>query len=112
MKYILHINRTKRNSIFNLTDLKGNTLLLLTVGMLGYRGTKKKSSTIHYGAALEFAKKMQEKKYTNIQVCFNGKTSFRKTILSALKNYKIHIENKIIDTTPLAYNGCRKKKKK
>jgi small subunit ribosomal protein S11 len=112
MKYIIHVNRTKRNSIFNLTDLKGNTLLQYSVGMLGYSGTKKKSSIIHYGAALEFAKKLKEKNYNNIQIHFNGKKTYRKTILNAFNYYKINFEKKIIDKTPIAYNGCKKKKKK
>lgn len=112
MKYIIHINRTKRNSIFTLTDLHGNTLLSTSIGMLGYSGTKKKSSIIHYSAALHFAKKLQEKKYINTQIHFTGKKAYRKAILNALRTQKILFERHIRDKTPIAYNGCKKKKKK
>jgi len=112
MKYIIHINRTKRNSIFTLTDIEGNTLLTTSVGILGYTGTKKKSSIIHYSAALYFAKKITEHNYTKIQIHFNGKKRYRKAILNAFKTYHLQFEKQIIDKTPLAYNGCKRMKKK
>lgn len=112
IQYILYVTRTKRNSIFNLTKINGESLLKYSVGMSGFKGTKKKSSIIHDSAALEFAKKISEHKYNNIQIYFNGRKHFRKQIIFALKKYKIKVSKQIVDVTPMAYNGTKKSKKK
>lgn len=107
----LHINCTLNNIILNLTNLKGDSLYVISSGFLDFKTTKK---TTFYSAKICLDKifdKIKGLNPTQIHVYLKGINHGRKAIIKELKITKLPITF-ITDVTPIPFNGCRPKKQR
>lgn len=106
---ILNIQSTYNNTIINLSDEKGNTLLWATSGSLGFKGTKKSTPF----AASKVAELLVEKAKTmglkSVDVFLNGVGSGRESAIRTFAARGIEITS-IKDVTPAPHNGPRPRK--
>lgn len=114
MKTIAYIavNCSSNNTIMHATLTNGKNILLST-GIVGFKGAKRSSSYAAQKVAELMGDRLRllENRTINIILIFKGLGKGRKFIIKGLKKSKIDII-KLIDKTPLAHNGCRKKKQR
>ncbi len=106
---ILNIQSTYNNTIINLSDENGNTLLWATSGSLGFKGTKKSTPF----AASKVAELLVEKAKTmglkSVDVFLNGVGSGRESAIRTFAARGIEITS-IKDVTPVPHNGPKPRK--
>lgn len=105
----VRVQSTYNNTIVTVTDMVGATLGWGSAGMLGFKGAKKSTpyaATQVVGAVVE---KIAKHNIKEIQVFVKGVGSGRDAAIRAFaaQGYDISL---IKDTTPVAHNGCRKRK--
>jgi ribosomal protein S11 len=110
IKYIINIHFSNTNTLVNVTDIKGNPIILLTSGLIKLKGKEKKTQPI---ALLNIFKVLLVKaKFlfkTPIALHFkNVKTFYESFLINSLKN-KVFIKA-IRSYNLVAHNGCRLKK--
>jgi small subunit ribosomal protein S11 len=107
---ILYCQFTKQNSIFTLTDLKGQVKITLSNGMNGFKNSKSKTKFATQFTAQEIAKKAKLLGYKYSILIIKGKNKGRKKCFKFFKKGGLKIR-KFIDQTRLIHNGCRPSKK-
>jgi ribosomal protein S11 len=110
IKYIINVHFSNTNTLVNVTDIKGNPIILLTSGLLKLKGKEKKTQPI---ALINIFKVLLIKaKFlfrTPIALHFkNVKTFYESFLINSLKN-KVFIRT-IRSYNLIAHNGCRLKK--
>lgn len=110
IKYIINIHFSNTNTLVNVTDVKGNPIILLTSGLIKLKGKEKKTQPI---ALLNIFKVLLVKaKFlfkTPVALHFkNVKTFYESFLINSLKN-KVFIKA-IRSYNLVAHNGCRLKK--
>ncbi len=108
---IAHIQASFNNTIINITDKQGNTLVWSTPGIVGYGGSKKSTPFAAQIAATDAARKAKEIGIKELEVCVKGPGSGRESAIRALQAAGLTITC-IKDVTPIPHNGCRAKKKR
>ena len=106
----ISVKCSSNNTIMHAT-LTNNKNIILSTGIIGFKGAKRSSSYAAQKIAEFMGSKLKENKVKNIVLTFKGVGKGRKFIIKGLKKHKINII-KLIDKTPLAHNGCRKKKRR
>lgn len=104
-----HIQSTYNNTIVTVTDLNGAVLGWSSSGSLGFKGAKK--STPYAASQIINAvwEKVQKHGIKELQVYVSGVGSGRDSAMRALAAKGVDI-SLIKDVTPIAHNGCRKRK--
>lgn len=110
IKYIINIHFSNTNTLVNVTDIKGNPIILLTSGLIKLKGKEKKTQPI---ALINIFKILLVKaKFlikTPVALHFrNVKTFYESFLINSLKN-KVFIKA-IRSYNLIAHNGCRLKK--
>jgi ribosomal protein S11 len=110
IKYIINIHFSNTNTLVNVTDIKGNPLILLTSGLIKLKGKEKKTQPT---ALLNIFKVLLLKARflfkTPVALHFkNVKTFYESFLINSLKN-KVFIKT-IRSYNLVAHNGCRLKK--
>jgi len=104
-----HIQSTYNNTIVTITDLNGAVLGWSSAGIIGFKGAKK--STPYAAAQIVNAvvEKVQKNNIKELQVFVKGVGGGRDAAIRALaaKGFEISL---IKDITPIAHNGCRRRK--
>ena len=104
-----HIQSTYNNTIVTITDLNGAVLGWSSAGVIGFKGAKK--STPYAAAQIVNAvvEKIQKNNIKELQVFVKGVGGGRDAAIRALaaKGFEISL---IKDITPIAHNGCRRRK--
>ncbi|MFZ8862143.1 MAG: 30S ribosomal protein S11 [Thermocrinis sp.] len=104
---IVHILSTFNNTIVNITDTQGNTLVWESGGTVGFKGTRKSTPYAAQLAAQKAVKRaMQEYGLQEAEVWVKGAGAGRESALKAVYATGLKI-TKIRDVTPLPHNGCR-----
>jgi len=104
---IVHILSTFNNTIVNITDTQGNTLVWESGGTVGFKGTRKSTPYAAQLAAQKAVKRaMQEYGLQEAEVWIKGAGAGRESALKAVYATGLKI-TKIRDVTPLPHNGCR-----
>ncbi|WP_448587201.1 30S ribosomal protein S11 [Thermocrinis sp.] len=104
---IVHILSTFNNTIVNITDLQGNTLVWESGGTVGFKGTRKSTPYAAQLAAQKAVKRaMQEYGLQEAEVIIKGAGAGRESALKAVHASGLKI-TKMRDTTPIPHNGCR-----
>ena len=104
---IVHILSTFNNTIVNVTDLQGNTLVWESGGTVGFKGTRKSTPYAAQLAAQKAVKRaMQEYGLQEAEVVIKGAGAGRESALKAVHASGLRI-TKIRDITPIPHNGCR-----
>ncbi|MGB9873683.1 MAG: 30S ribosomal protein S11 [Hydrogenobacter sp.] len=104
---IVNILSTFNNTIVNITDPQGNTLVWESGGTVGFKGTRKSTPYAAQLAAQKAAKRaMQEYGLQEVEVRIKGAGAGRESALRAI--YASGLKIKLIrDVTPIPHNGCR-----
>jgi len=105
----LYINSSYNNTMFTLTDEKGNVVFWTSAGKLGFKGTKKGTPFAATKAAEVTAAAINKAKIKEVEVYVKGVGQGREAGLRALANRGVNIVL-IKDVTPIPHNGCRPKK--
>jgi small subunit ribosomal protein S11 len=108
---IAHVLATFNNTIINITDKQGNTLVWSSPGIVGYSGSKRSTPFAAQIAGTDAAKKVKEMGLKDVEVLVNGPGPGRESAIRALQAGGLIITS-IKDITPLPHNGCRAKKKR
>ncbi len=105
----VHIYSSFNNTIINITDEKGNSIVWASAGSAGFKGTKKGTPFAASVAADNAARKALEAGVTQVAVFVRGPGSGRETAIRAIQSAGL-VVNMIRDVTPLPHNGCRPRK--
>ena len=106
-----HINSTFNNTVINITDLQGNTIVWSTAGANGFKGSKKSTPSAAQIAAEAVGRKAKEHGVKNLTVEVKGPGSGRESALRALLSVGFSVSS-IRDVTPLPHNGTRPRKRR
>lgn len=108
-KAVLYIQSTFNNTLMNLTDSQGNTVIWLSSGSLGFKGAKKGTPFAASKVAELLADKAKIIGVNNIDVIIKGVGTGRESAIRTLASRGIEI-NTIRDMTPIPHNGPKPKK--
>jgi small subunit ribosomal protein S11 len=106
---ILFIQSTYNNTLINLTDEKGNTVLWGSSGTVGFKGTKKSTPFAASKAAEILADKAKMMGITNVGVVVKGVGAGRESAIRTFASKGIEI-NFIRDITPVPHGGVKPRK--
>ena len=108
---IAHIKATFNNTMVTITDTMGNVLSWSSGGRIGFTGSKKSTPYAAQLAARETAEKVMEMGMRSVEVRTKGPGSGKEAAVRSLSaaGLKIH---RIKDITPVAFGGCRGKKRR
>ena len=104
-----HIQSTYNNTIITITDLNGAVLGWSSSGSLGFKGAKKSTPYAASQIVNAVIEKVQKNNLKELQVFVKGVGGGRDAAIRALsaKGFEISL---IKDFTPVAHNGCRRRK--
>jgi small subunit ribosomal protein S11 len=104
-----HIQSTYNNTIVTITDLNGAVLGWSSAGTLGFKGAKKSTPYAASQIVNAVVEKVQKNNIKELQVFVKGVGGGRDAAIRALaaKGFDISL---IKDITPIAHNGCRRRK--
>jgi len=108
---IAHILATFNNTVINITDKQGNTIVWSSPGIVGYSGSKRSTPFAAQVAATDCARKVKEMGLKEVEVYVKGPGPGRESAIRALQAGGL-IVTSIKDITPIPHNGCRAKKKR
>ncbi|MCL2334497.1 MAG: 30S ribosomal protein S11 [Endomicrobia bacterium] len=94
------------NTIVNITDERGNTLVWASAGGSGFKGTKKGTPFAAQMTAAAVGKKAMDAGVKQVAVFVNGPGSGRETAIRGLQSSGLGI-TAIKDITPVPHDGCR-----
>jgi len=94
------------NTIVNITDERGNTIVWASAGGSGFKGTKKGTPFAAQMTAAAVGKKALDAGVKQVAVFVNGPGSGRETAIRGLQSSGLGI-TAIKDITPVPHDGCR-----
>ncbi len=106
-----HIQASFNNTIINITDVNGNTIVWTSGGSVGFKGSRKSTPYAAQVAAEEASRRAGEHGIRKLEVIVSGNGSGRDTAVRTLTNMGIEVAG-VKDVTPLPHNGCRPKKRR
>ena len=106
-----HIKASFNNTIINITDVNGNTIVWTSGGSVGFKGSRKSTPYAAQVAAEEASRRAGEHGIRKLDVIVSGNGAGRDTAIRTLQNMGIEIAG-VRDVTPVAHNGCRPKKRR
>jgi len=104
-----HIYVTYNNTLISMSDLKGNVIAWSSSGSLGFKGTKKSTPYAANLVAKDCAEKSRKYNLTNIKIVVKGIGPGRESAMRGLAGQGLNVTS-IMDVTPVAHNGVRRKK--
>lgn len=107
----MHITNTMNNIFVALTDQGGNVKALTTAGSVGFRNARKSQPVAAERAAEDLARKALGLGYGSVLVRLKGVGPHKQLAVQALHGAGLRVTG-LVDVTPIAYNGCRKKKRR
>lgn len=108
---VAHIKASFNNTIINISDTNGETVVWTSGGSVGFKGSRKSTPYAAQIAADAAASKALEFGMKTLSVEVKGPGSGRETALRALQARGFRILS-IKDTTPMPHNGTRPPKKR
>ncbi|MEK7252255.1 MAG: 30S ribosomal protein S11 [Actinomycetota bacterium] len=101
-----HITASFNNTIINITDLDGNTLVWTSGGTVGFKGSRKSTPYAAQVAAEQAARRAGEYGMRKVDVIVRGSGSGRETAIRTLQTMGMEVTG-IRDITPMPHNGVR-----
>ncbi len=101
---VLYIQSTYNNTLMNLTDSQGHTVMWSSSGSLGFRGAKKGTPFAAAKVAEVLAEKAKNIGIKNIDVIIKGVGAGRESAIRTFAAKGIEI-SRIKDATPIPHNG-------
>ena len=108
---IAHIKASFNNTIINISDTNGETVVWTSGGSVGFKGSRKSTPYAAQIAADAAASKALEFGMKTLSVEVKGPGSGRETAVRTLQNMGMDVGT-IKDITPTPHNGCRPKKRR
>ena len=103
---ILYIQSTYNNALLTLTDKKGDAVMQLSSGAMGFKGAKKGTPFASSKVAGVLADKAKMIGVKDVDVVVKGVGAGRESAIRTFANKGIEI-NSIKDVTPIPHNGPR-----
>ena len=104
-----YVHAGMNNTIITITDQNGGVLARSSAGGSGFKGTKKSTPYAAQIAAEGAAEKCKPYALEEVDVYVKGIGPGREQAIRGLISGGISV-NLIVDKTPIAHNGCRKRK--
>ena len=108
---IVMIQASFNNTIINIADKQGNTIVWSSPGLVGFSGSKKSTPFAAQVAATDAARRAKDLGLQSVDVLVNGPGSGRESAIRALQAAGLSVTS-IRDITPIPHNGCRPRKKR
>lgn len=106
---ILYVQSTFNNTLMNLTDFQGNSIMWSSSGSLGFKGAKKGTPFAASKVAELLAEKAKNIGLKEIDVVVKGVGAGRESAIRTFAAKEIGITS-IKDKTPIPHNGPKSKK--
>lgn len=106
-----HIKASFNNTIINITDQAGNSVVWTSGGSVGFKGSRKSTPYAAQVAAEEAARRAGEHGIRKLDVIVSGTGSGRDTAVRTLQNMGMEVTG-VKDVTPTSHNGVRLKKRR
>ncbi len=108
---IAYINTSFNNTVITITDPTGNVISWSSAGSKGFKGSRKSTPFAAQVAAEDAARRAVDCGMRTVSVMVKGPGSGRESALRAIAIAGLKV-TAIKDVTPIAYNGCRPRKKR
>jgi small subunit ribosomal protein S11 len=105
------ITTTLNNTLINVTDMLGNTLLWASAGSVGFKGSKRSTSYAAQATAERIGQNCLSRNFFRVHVKLRGVGYGKEAALRGLQISGLKI-TKIEDLTQIPFNGCRPKKRR
>lgn len=106
-----YVAATFNNTLVNITDPSGNSLMWGSAGAAGFKGARKSTPYAATSAVEVVARKAREKGITSVEVYIKGPGPGRDGAIRAFKSAGLDI-TMIADVTPIPHNGPRASKRR
>lgn len=106
---IAQIHVSYNNTLVTITDLKGEVIAWSSAGAMGFKGTKKSTPYAANLVAKDCVEKAKKYNLTNLKVVVKGIGPGRESAIRGLAGSGLNVTT-IMDSTPIAHNGVRRKK--
>ena len=108
---VAHIKASFNNTIINISDPAGQTIVWTSGGSVGFKGSRKSTAYAATIAAEKAAQAAIALGLSSVDVEVKGPGSGRESAIRALAVGGLQITS-IKDVTPLPHNGCRPPKRR
>ena len=106
---VAYIHVSYNNTIVTITDPRGEVIAWSSAGGMGFKGTKKSTPYAANLVAKDCVEKSKKFNLANIRVVVKGIGPGRESAIRGLAGSGLNVTS-IMDSTPIAHNGVRKKK--
>ena len=106
-----HIKASFNNTIINISDPSGQTIVWTSGGSVGFKGSRKSTPYAAQVAAEEAVRRATEYGVHKLDIIISGTGAGRETAVRTLQNMGMDVGT-IKDITPTPHNGCRPKKRR
>ena len=108
---VAHIKASFNNTIINISDSNGETIVWTSGGSVGFKGSRKSTPYAAQVAAEEAVRRATEFGVHKLDIIISGTGAGRETAVRTLQNMGMDVGT-IKDITPTPHNGCRPKKRR
>ena len=108
---VAHIKASFNNTIINISDNGGQTIVWTSGGSVGFKGSRKSTPYAAQVAAEEAVRRATEFGVHELDIIISGTGAGRETAVRTLQNMGMDVGT-IKDITPTPHNGCRPKKRR
>ena len=108
---VAHIKASFNNTIINISNPSGETIVWTSGGSVGFKGSRKSTPYAAQVAAEEAVRRATEYGVQKLDIIISGTGAGRETAVRTLQNMGMDVGT-IKDITPTPHNGCRPKKRR
>ncbi|KAJ2491011.1 hypothetical protein IWW37_002677 [Coemansia sp. RSA 2050] len=109
---ILHVHSSSNNTILSLTDANGKVIVNASGGTVGFKKAQRAGFEAAYQATASIAATVKERgiNVKVVELRLKGFGAGRDAVFKAVNSVTSWAITRIVDTTPIPFNGCRPKK--
>ncbi|KAJ1934227.1 hypothetical protein GGF37_006444 [Kickxella alabastrina] len=109
---ILHVHASSNNTILSLTDADGRVLVNASGGTVGFRKAQRAGFEAAYQATASIATTIKDRgiNVRKVELRLKGFGAGRDAAFKAVHSVTNWVVCRVVDTTPIPFNGCRPKK--
>lgn len=108
---IAHVKATFNNTIIAITDPAGRVISWASAGKVNFSGSRKSSAFAATVAAQDASKAAMALGVKEVEVNLKGPGAGRESAVRGIQSAGLTV-TAIRDTTPVAHNGCRSRKRR
>lgn len=107
----MHINNSSNNIVLTLTDPLGAVKAWTSAGTAGFKNARKALPVAAEKAAEDLARKALKLGYGTASVQMKGTGNNKQYAVQSMNAAGLQL-TRLMDITPIAYNGCRRPKRR